>query len=166
MVEIAPILFIYSLEVLSRPIYDFKYNSTTSYGVIETFDGTKFYELYNPRLILGFKYCTQAAECGTFDIDTGYKSHKQSMDAGIRWSPIFSQTLNRSFTVEFVPSLELGGQMHFESCTDDLGRKFHCYYGTKPNSILFYKSFEDIEALSKKPLLRMRDFTIRFNWQF
>lgn len=160
------LIAITSALVSSDPVYDFEYKSTTEYGVTETFSGTEFYELDFPQIFLGASYCVGKTHCGTAQLDTGYKSEKQSKTPQIIWKPQLVWPIGQGTFFDFIPTIVIGGRIDITSCKDSIGREFHCYHGTQPNSRFYLHSFEEIEALHNEEMLRVTNLEVRFRWEF
>ena len=165
--EFFPLFLSLSLASAStEPVFDFDYEATTSYGISETFSGTAFYELEQPRIQIGADYCLDALTCGSLYFDSGYRTAKQTKSPTLIWTPQVVVPLGESVFLEILPTLTAGGDTQLTACTDSIGREFHCYYGTQPSSALFYRSFEEIKALYSVPDIRLSEIEITVKWVF
>lgn len=155
-----------SITLDGRPVHSYYYSSTTSYGVVETFEGDHFYQPKHDRIKLGGFYCVGERSCGRFYFDSGYRTLKQDKEPQIIVAPIFETDLGADWTLEIEPKIEIGGAIRNRPCVDSIGRTFHCYYGTQPSSPLFFNSFDEIDEMFRQPTIRISEIGVRFIWVF
>ena len=160
------LLLLSSIAIDDGPVHSYNYSSTTSYGVVETFDGDHFYLMKNDRIQLEGYYCVGERSCGAFYFDTGYRTPKQDRDPQLVVAPIFATPLSGEWTLEIEPKIEVGGQIRNRPCVDSIGRYFHCYYGTQPSSPLFFNSFDEINEMFRQPIIRISEIEVRLTWVF
>jgi hypothetical protein len=155
-----------SASVETAPLYSFSYSATTSYNVVEQFSGDHFYELAFPRISVAGRYCLWEVHCGRFVFDTGYQSPKQRRDPQVTITYEATYEVRDNLYFQFQPTIELGGQTRIHACVDSIGRRFHCYFGTQRSSGLFFRSFDEIEALYRSPFARISRVEASLIWLF
>lgn len=152
--------------VSNKPIFDYEYESTTSYGITESVSGTYFYERSKPQIKISTYYCFDTFGCGELTLDSGYTTSKQSKEIEINWTPEIKFFQRERFFVMLTPTFKFGGRTKSEACLDNIGRSFHCYYGTQPNSPLFFASFEKISDAMQSKKIELTNIEVKATWQF
>lgn len=154
------------LRVDNEPIFDYQYQTTMSYGVTESISGTHFYKRSAPQVKVSTYYCFEIFGCGELALDSGYKTPKQSKEIEINWTPEIKLLQRERFLMTITPTIKFGGRTKSQACIDNVGRSFHCYYGTQPNSPLFFASFEAINAAMKSKKIELNSIEVKASWQF
>jgi hypothetical protein len=153
-------------SVETAALYSFSYSATTSYDVVEQFSGDHFYELDFPWISLAGRYCLWEHHCGQFSFDTGYHTPKQTRDPQLTLKHEINYEVRENLYFQFKPTIEFGGQTRVRACVDSIGRRFHCYFGTQHSSGLFFKSFDEIEAMYRSPVIRISRVEVSLTWVF
>ena len=154
------------LTVSDKPIFDYEYSTITSYGITESISGTYFYERSKPQIKISTYYCFDTFGCGELTLDSGYATSKQSKEIEINWTPEIKLFQQEDFLVTLTPTFKFGGRIKSEACLDSVGRGFHCYYGTQPNSPLFFASFEQISNALQSRSVELANIEVMFTWKF
>lgn len=149
-----------------KPVFDYDYVTTTSYGITESVSGTYFYERSKPQIKMSTYYCFDTFGCGELTLDSGYITPKQSKEIEINWTPEIKIFQRERFFVMLTPTFKFGGRTKSEACLDNIGRSFHCYYGTQPNSPLFFASFEQISDAMQSKNIELANIEVMATWQF
>lgn len=155
-----------NLTASNKPIFDYEYKTTTSYGIMESVSGTHFYERSKPQIEISTYYCFYTFGCGGLTLDSGYTTPKQSKEIEINWAPEIKLFQRERFLVTLTPTFKFGGRTKSEACLDSVGRSFHCYYGTQPNSPLFFASFEQISNAMQSRSVELANIEVMFTWKF
>jgi hypothetical protein len=154
------------LTVNDKPIFDYEYVTTTSYGITESVSGTHFYERSKPQIKISTYYCFDTFGCGELTLDSGYTTSKQSKEIEINWTPEIKIFQQERFFVTLTPTFKFGGRTKSEACLDNIGRNFHCYYGTQPNSPLFFSNFEAINSAMRSKNIDLTNLEVKATWKF
>jgi hypothetical protein len=142
-----PTIILLGLSVNTAPAHTYSYSYTEAYGIRATAEGTAFYDPKHPqfdvRLLLLFDEHTALA----LSFDTGFYSSKYTE------YPSVNVTIERRFNITsnttigiFASAVYEGRKVH-RSCSDRIGREFHCYHGVMPSSPLYTLSFDDASSL-------------------
>jgi len=166
MLENLAFVALLNLTVSSKPIFDYEYKTTTSYGIVESVSGTQFYERSKSQIGISTYYCFYTFGCGGLTLDSGYTTPKQKKEPEINWLPEIKLFQQERFLVTLTPTFKFGGRTKSEACLDSVGRRFHCYYGTQQNSPLFFASFEQISNAMQSRKIELTNIEVTATWQF
>ena len=149
----------------STPLYSYDYFFFDNDRKVSLASGTHFYRPSVPEIS-----ASGLTSYGDFDFlwsfTSPFISEKYYRSSFFGLEVIYSYDLNRNLSL--LTSIEFSsfGEEKISPCLDDFGRKFHCYYGTQPNQLLYLSSFDQIEKSLYRESRTLKVTSIDFVLQF
>ena len=126
------------------PLYDFSYEYYDGYSSVAITDGSSFYRPKYPEISL--QGLTHVENTGLiWSVTSPFMSQKYSRG----WN--FGLTAYHDILVDSMSRIRISAKLTSlasetsRSCSDDVGRLFHCYHGTQPNSPYYFLPYSKVE---------------------
>ena len=123
------------------PLYDFTYTYYDSTSSIQTELGTHFYQPKYPEITL--KGLTHFDNTGLiWSLSTPYIAAKYSKGFDITGTLYKDYIRTKNTHIRLSVTVTSQSREKISPCEDNIGRLFHCYYGTQPSSKYFTYSYQ------------------------
>ena len=128
------------------PVHDFDYSFYDENSIIRIESGAHFFRPKFPEI--SFLGLTHVGNNGLiWNLTTPFISEKYTQGISINATLYHDYVIDRASIIKFSASFSSLPKENISPCTDSIGRKFHCYYGTQPNGAYFSLPFEAVEGL-------------------